>query len=203
MGEGEKSSFISLVNEELSDITMLSLCYDQVMDLKELFISVHKALQDAHIEHALIGAFAMAHYGVQRATGDIDFLIDEEDRDQAISSLEKLGFKIFYQADEVLQLEGPGSVDFLLAKRPMSRKMLQEAAVLDPLKIKCVSIEGIIGLKIQAYHNDAKRELRDKADILSMIEKNREINWEVVKQYADLFNAWGDILKLKREAEND
>ena len=171
------------------------------MNLKELLISVHDALQTAQIEHALIGAFAMAHYGVQRATGDIDFLIDETDRKKALTALEKLGFRIFHESDEVFQLEGPGNVDFLLAKRQLSRKMLEEAQVIEPLNIKCVSIEGLIGLKIQAYNNNPKRELRDKADILSMIEQHPKMNWEQIKQYADLFNAWEDILALKRKAE--
>ncbi|MEK7790104.1 MAG: hypothetical protein AAB309_00575, partial [Deltaproteobacteria bacterium] len=107
----------------------------------------------------------------------------------------------FHESDEVFQLEGPGNVDFLLAKRQLSRKMLEEAQVIEPLNIKCVSIEGLIGLKIQAYNNNPKRELRDKADILSMIEQHPKMNWEQIKQYADLFNAWEDILALKRKAE--
>ncbi len=173
------------------------------MNLKELLISVHQMLQDAQIEHALIGAFAMAHYGIQRATGDIDFLIDENDKKKALSAFKEKGFNIFYQSDDVLQFEGPGSIDFLLAKRPMSRKMLKEAQAIEPLNIKCVSVEGIIGLKIQAYINDPKRELRDKADILAIIEQNLQINWDRVKQYADLFGAWQDIITLKRKAENE
>lgn len=173
------------------------------MNLKELLLSVHNALQTAQVEHALIGAFAMAHYGVQRATGDIDFLIDETDRKKTLTALEKLGFKIFHETDEVVQLQGPGSVDFLLAKRQLSRKMLKEAQNIEPLNIKCISIEGLMGLKIQAYTNNPKRELKDKADILSLIEQHPIMNWEQIKIYADLFNAWEDILALKRKAENE
>ena len=137
------------------------------MNLKDLLINVHTSLEAANIHHALIGAFAMAHYGVQRATGDIDFLIDETDKQKALQALKKLNFKIFHQTEEVLQLEGPGSVDFLLSKRPLSKKMLEEAQVIPSLNIKCISIEGLIGLKIQAYQNNERRELQDKADILS------------------------------------
>lgn len=175
--------------------------YLRNVNLKDLFIAVHKALETAHVEHALIGAFAMAHYGIQRATGDIDFLIDEATGKNALKALEKLGFKIFHETDEVLQLEGPGSVDFLLAKRPLSRKMLKDAQIIQPFNIKCVSIEGLIGLKIQAYHNDKKRELQDKADILSLIEHHPKMHWDQVKQYADLFNAWEDISKLRQKVQ--
>ncbi len=173
------------------------------MNLKDLLLSVHNALQNANVEHILIGAFAMAHYGVQRATGDIDFLIDESDRKSALLSLQNLGFKIFRTTDEVIQLEGPGSVDFLLAKRPLSREMIKNAQPIAPFNVKCISIEGLIGLKIQAYYNDPKRELKDKADILSLIEQYPTIQWDQVKQYADLFNAWDDILKLKSTAKNE
>lgn len=71
------------------------------------------------------------------------------------------------------------------------------------MNIKCISIEGLIGLKIQAYTNNPKRELKDKADILSLIEQHPIMNWEQIKIYADLFNAWEDILVLKHKAENE
>ena len=74
------------------------------MNLKDILLKIHNALEGAHIEHALIGAFAMAHYGVQRATGDIDFLIDEIDRQKALEALQNLGFKIFHETEEVIRL---------------------------------------------------------------------------------------------------
>ncbi|OGQ36676.1 MAG: hypothetical protein A3F16_03535 [Deltaproteobacteria bacterium RIFCSPHIGHO2_12_FULL_43_9] len=169
------------------------------MNLKELLVTVHEALQSANIEHALIGAFAMACYGIQRATGDIDFLIDEEDKNKAIEVLGKIGFTVFYQSDEVLQLQGPGNIDFLIARRPLSREMLKEAKPFPSLNIKSVSLEDIIGLKIQAYRNNPKREFRDKADIISIIETNYKLNWDKIKQYADIFNAWEEISQLRNK----
>ena len=173
------------------------------MNLKNLLMSVHAALKANQIDHALIGAFAMANYGVQRATGDIDFLIDEKDKQKTLNSLKNLGFTVSYESDEVLQFEGPGGVDFLLAKRELSRKMLEEAMNIKPLNIKCISIEGLIGLKIQAYKNNPKRELRDKADILSLIEQHPNLNWDQVKQYAELFDAWNEIVEIRKKIEND
>ncbi len=173
------------------------------MNLRELLISVHQALEAAQVQHALIGAFALAHYGIQRATGDIDFLIDEVDRKKAVKALKNLDFRIFHETEEVIQLEGPGSIDFLLTQRPLSRKMLADAQSIQPFNIKCISVEGLIGLKIQAYNNDSKRELQDKADILALIEEHPKMNWNQVKQYADLFNAWKDIMDLKHKVENE
>lgn len=162
------------------------------MNLKELLITVHGALQHENIEHALIGAFAMACYGIQRATGDIDFLIDENDKSKVIDILGKLGFTIFY-------LQGPGNIDFLISRRPLSREMLKEAKIFQPLNIKSVSLEDIIGLKIQAYSNNPKREFRDKADIISILELNHNLNWDKIRSYADLFNAWDEICQLRKK----
>ena len=44
---------------------------------------------------------------------------------------------------------------------------------------------------------------QDKADILSLIGQSPEMNWGQIKKYADLFNAWEDILNLKDKAENE
>lgn len=53
----------------------------------------------------------------------------------------------------------------------------------------------IIGLKIQAYKNDASRELQDKADIQKLLAWPK-INLVEVKKYADLFCEWPVIEKL-------
>jgi uncharacterized protein YdeI (YjbR/CyaY-like superfamily) len=45
------------------------------MDLQEVFHSAHSILNQAHVDHALIGGFDLSFHGVHRATGDIDFLI--------------------------------------------------------------------------------------------------------------------------------
>lgn len=55
--------------------------------------------------------------------------------------------------------------------------------------------EDIIGLKIQAYKNDASRELQDKADIQKLLAWPK-INLVEVKKYADLFCEWPVIEKL-------
>lgn len=185
---------------DLSD-NRFEMPYLYFMSLKKLLITVHESLQKVNIDHALIGAFAMACYGIQRATGDIDFLIDEKDKNQTIEVLKKLGFTIFHQSEDVLQLQGPGNVDFLIARRPLSREMLKEAELIPPLNIKSVSLEGIIGLKIQAFRNNPKREFRDKADIISIMETNHKLNWDKIKMYADIFKAWEEIKQLRKKID--
>jgi predicted nucleotidyltransferase len=69
--------------------------------------------------------------------------------------------------------------------------------------IKCVGPEDLIGLKIQAYKNDPRRELQDRADIQRLIETTPSLDWERIKDYADLFSEWPTIEDLRRRAEWD
>ena len=152
------------------------------------------------MDHALIGAFALAAWGVQRATNDIDFLIDGAKAAVARQALENNGFTVFHASDEVLQMAGPGPVDFVLARRPLSLAMLARATARIFRGINCVGPEDLIGLKIQAYRNDPRRELQDRADIQRLIEVSASLDWVRIKQYADLFSEWPAVEDLRRRA---
>lgn len=119
--------------------------------IKELLAMAHIALAQEGIEHALIGGLALGGRGVHRATLDVDFLVDGARGSDAQRALEQAGFDLQNETREVMHFGGIGSVDLLLANRPLSREMLQRAAMLPALGIKCVTVEDLIGLKIQAY----------------------------------------------------
>lgn len=65
------------------------------------------------------------------------------------------------------------------------------------VQLRILIFEDLIGLKIQAYKNDASRELQDKADIQNLL-RLPEINLDLVKKYADLFEAWSEIERLRK-----
>lgn len=166
------------------------------MNLRETIKVAHLALKENNIDHALIGGVALATLGLNRATADVDLLIDGDFKDLAKKILIQKGFILKTETEDVLHFEGFGYLDLLLAKRPLSKKMLSSASVKSLMDIKCLQAEDIIGLKIQAYKNDKKRELRDKADILSLFEINKSLDMNKIKMYADIFNEWEAIKKL-------
>lgn len=167
--------------------------------LLERLNEIHKLLSDSKIDHALIGGLALGAHGVQRFTNDIDLLIEESNIDHTLEILESEGHTVFHRTAEVLQLKGKIPIDILIARRPISIQILEEAKPITPLKIKCVSVEGLIGLKVQAYKNNPKRELGDKSDIQKLIEHN-SINWKKLKTIVDLFDEWDEIQRIKRVA---
>jgi predicted nucleotidyltransferase len=169
---------------------------NEPMSLRDTLYSSHQSLAEAGVDHALIGGLALATLGIHRATFDVDFLVDGASREAATEALEKAGWKLSMKTQEVLHFEGRGRVDLLLANRPLSLEMLAHAPAAED-GLKCVSPEALIGLKIQAYTNDKERELQDKADIKNLVKKYPKMDWEKVRQYADLFGQWPFIESLK------
>lgn len=167
------------------------------MNLRSIIKLVHSALDQHSIPHALIGGLALACYGSTRATGDVDLLLREDDKEKVKSILVNLGFSLAFESPEVLQFRGIGLVDVLLARRPISQLILQEALTGGPEGMHFVRAEDLIGLKIQAYTNDPNREFQDKADIQFLIRTVTVLDWPRIKSYADLFAQWEVIRGIR------
>lgn len=170
-----------------------------MLNLRATLKLAHNLLDQNKIDHAMIGGLAMACYGSTRATVDLDVIIHEDHKDQVKKIFLSNGFNLVNETIEVLQFAGIGYVDVLLARRPISQKILLEATDNGPEGIKFVKSEDLIGLKIQAYINDPTRELQDKADIQFLIENVEKMDWERIKIYADLFSQWEVINDIKNK----
>lgn len=168
-----------------------------MINLRKTLLEAHTALEDHKISHALIGGFALAVYGQHRATSDIDLLADGAKKGVIKTALLEKGFTLRHESSEVLQFHGIGFLDVLLANRPLSQEMLKRAQLNKEIQIYVLKPEDIIGLKIQAYKNDGRRELQDKADIQKLLLLTN-IDLNTVKKYADIFDEWPAIEKLKR-----
>ncbi|NBW83693.1 hypothetical protein EBR21_18260 [bacterium] len=76
--------------------------------------------------------------------------------------------------------------------------MLADAKVLPGMGLKSLLAEDLIGLKIEAYKNDPRRELQDKADIQNLMRKNSNLDFDRIMQYAQIFNEWETIEQLRK-----
>lgn len=168
------------------------------MALQDTLSRAAKALESSNILFALIGGFALAAHGIVRATQDIDLLVDGRQRDLVKSALILSGFQLVHETEEVFHFSGPGQLDILLANRSPSQAMLIRATKINEFPVPVLRVEDIIGLKIQAYKNDPKREFQDKADIQALLELDKDLNFKEIKQYADLFDEWVFIEDLRK-----
>jgi len=140
---------------------------------------------------ALIGGLALAAHHVVRATSDIDFLVASEDGDQLHTALLALGYVCLHRSDDAANyLRGDEGLDFLYAHRPLARDLLQAAEehMLGPVQVRVVSVEGLIGFKLQALVNNPKRP-HDRDDIRKLLRENRStLDMQQVKRYFTLFD---------------
>ena len=170
------------------------------MNLKKVLDVLKKDFDSESIEYALIGGLALGGLGYSRFTNDIDLLVHEDDCEKLKKLMLAKGYSVFSENREFIQFQGLCDVDIQIARRPLSKQMLIDAIRVPALSVKCLRAEDIIGLKIQAYSNNPKREFKEKADIQALIEiHDRSLNWSRVKSYADVFNQWSEIEAIRKK----
>ncbi|HOV14227.1 MAG TPA: hypothetical protein PK771_08085 [Spirochaetota bacterium] len=180
------------------------------MDFKQTLILIINELNTSQIDYGLIGGFAMGLFGIDRATTDLDFLINVKDIDKIKHILLTNGYELLFYSENVLQFVSPikdfGEIDILIAKREVSLDMLKntikKSILDDSIDIKILTPEDIIGLKLQAIKNDKDRESVDRNDIKYLM-KNFRLNNSRIKKYADLLNMKEYLENIELEMENE
>lgn len=168
------------------------------MDFKHVIDQVFSRLDREGIRYALIGGFAMAMRGVQRATVDLDLLLLRQDLERADSIFLTQGYSLVFRSDNVSHYRARddqlGRVDVLHAFRGPSLGMLERAERLEVTPgttLPVARIEDIVGLKIQAAYNDPARAGQDWLDIQSLVETagttDGPLDWELIHDYLKIF----------------
>jgi hypothetical protein len=164
------------------------------MDLAAVLEQVAAALGRAGIAHALIGGVALAAHGVQRATVDVDFLVDGARADELHELMTDLGYRSIHRGEHAANYVSDhlerGRVDFLFAHRAYARRMLERARparAAGRTRIMVVDVEDLIGLKVQASSSDPARRLGDTADIERLLRSARGIDLTRVREYFRIF----------------
>lgn len=140
---------------------------------------------------ALIGGVALAAHAIVRATRDVDFLVDAEDAGHIHELLTTLGYQCRYRSkDAANYVRNDEGLDLIYARRPKSQQLLAESKERDtPLgRIRVISAEGLIALKLQALVNNPSRHM-DQDDILALLRTHRtRLNMDEVRDYFALFD---------------
>ena len=140
---------------------------------------------------ALIGGLAVVAHQVVRATKDVDFLVEAEAADRIHDALLDLGYQCIYRSEDAANyVRVTEGLDLLYAHRPLARRLLAEASERDtpmgPMRI--ISVEGLIGFKLQGFVNDATRT-RDLDDIRALFKIHRaSLDMDELRAYFALFH---------------
>jgi hypothetical protein len=145
----------------------------------------------AGTQPALIGGLAVVAHQVVRATQDVDFLLEAEAADKVHDALLKLGYQCIYRSEDAANyLRGAEGLDLLYAHRPLARRLLVQASEREtPMgRMRIISVEGLIGFKLQGFVNDATRT-RDMDDIRALLKLHcSSLNLDELREYFALFN---------------
>jgi len=116
-------------------------------------------------------------------------------------------YRCVYKTENVTQYvsdqEPFGQIDFLHAFRHISLSMLERARSLPIFegryRIPVLTPEDIIGLKVQALSNDPARQRLEIADIQRIMEqRGKDLNWELLREYFQLFKKEEEYEKFKK-----
>lgn len=154
---------------------------------------------------ALIGGFALPFHGVQRATGDVDLLVEVEGSDALHEALVGAGAVCRHRGADAANYapgeSGLAPVDFIYARRERARDMVRRAPLRSlraaRLRVPVVDAEGLIGLKLQALVNAPARRMQDEADIRALLVAGRDsLDEKLVRDYFRLFGRERDLERL-------
>lgn len=181
------------------------------MNFALIFKFLIENLSHEKIDFALMGGFALQAAGVTRTTQDIDMLVLSEDSPKVKEIMLKHHYELLYESEEMLNFTSKnfelGRVDFLLARRKYTLAMLKRAKEEHVLggkfKIKVLSAEDQIGLKVQASSNNPKRLLQDMADVKMLMENNYpKLDLKLIREYFSLFGREKELNDMIKEIKN-
>jgi len=143
---------------------------------KENIEKITGHLRNRSIPYAIIGAFALGHYGLPRYTADIDLISEEKFRKQISDVMKQLGYNCFQDTDSFAQFDSDQkdlwNIDFLFVYTNDGKSMIQNSIEVEnePTgKHPVIQPSDYIILKIMAIANNPGRIHRDAADIIYLL----------------------------------
>ncbi len=167
------------------------------MDFTTVMSLLGKQFAREQVDYAVIGGFALGLLGIMRTTMDLDLLVNRQDLPRIDQILTTHSYRLRYRSENVSQYVSDvkpfGSLDLLHAFRAHTRAMLRRARKIalfeGTFQVPVVLPEDLIGLKLQALHNNPRREVQDYADIELLLEHcGPRLDWDLVREYFDLFH---------------
>lgn len=181
------------------------------MNFALIFKFLIENLSREKIDFALMGGFALQAAGITRTTADIDLLVLSENSPKIKKIMLKHRYELLHESEDVLNFISKdfelGRVDFLLAHRKYTLAMIkrakEESVLGGKFKIKVLSVEDQIGLKVQASSNDPKRLPQDMADVRMLLETHYpKLDMKLIREYFSLFDREKELDFLLKEIRN-
>ena len=126
-------------------------------------------------KYAVVGGYALLAHGIQRATFDIDWVVEESAQDGVIELLEGLGYETLHRSsgysNHLHRVADFGRLDFVYVDERTASLIFDTAElreILTGVKVPVPRPEHLAAMKAQAIKNDPERKLQDLADVRSL-----------------------------------
>jgi hypothetical protein len=157
---------------------------------------VTRLLPAAGIDAIMIGGHAVNHYGVSRATQDIDFMVAAADTDAVRWIMHAEGFTNVAEHETVIFFHQPGAalrVDFLKVDRETLDRLLAHAKTVEYFGghgVRVPQLRDLLAMKLFSLSSGkVKREDKDFPDIVNLVIENQvSVDCELralCRQFAD------------------
>ncbi|MFL5362631.1 MAG: hypothetical protein ACJ78U_16845, partial [Myxococcales bacterium] len=138
---------------------------------------IGRFLDAQHARYGLAGAFALQAHGLQRATSDLDLIVEARAQPALLAHLDSLGYERLHVSEGYSNHLHPdpawGRIDFIYLDDRTSELIFAEASatrVLPGVEMLAPSAEHIAAMKVHAMKNDRSRTLKEMADIQFLLQ---------------------------------
>ena len=145
-----------------------------------IFQQLNEAAAAKGLRFIVIGGHAVISHGYQRATEDIDILVDKDDRLHWKVLVEELGYRLGNDGGTFLQFnptdETHWDLDIMLVPGETFRRLFDEArsVQIEASSVRFPSLEYLLALKIHALRNSTGlRVLKDSDDVAQLLVANQ------------------------------
>ena len=145
------------------------------MDFARVLDEVADAFGREEIRFALAGGVAVAAYGVQRTTLDLDLVVARDQADAAVALLERLGFETLRRSaafSSHLRAPSLERVDLILTDLGTAAAILERAErreVFDGTRVSIVHPEHLVAMKLHALAQNPSRRAIDLEDVRGLL----------------------------------
>jgi hypothetical protein len=144
------------------------------------FATIERETRQRQLPFLVIGGHAVNLHGFARETADLDLLVCADDRRPWSSLFSDLGYRVFSDAPNFLQLasdqETAWPVDLMFVGPATFKPMLEASRAVDfyGTTSRIPALEHLIALKLHAIKNTRPRRfLKDFLDVENLIRANR------------------------------
>ena len=172
------------------------------MDFALTFADIRVALERRGVRVSVIGGLALAAYGHQRSTLDLDLVVDGDAQDEALEVMESLGFRTLHRSsgysNHLNEDPARGRVDIVYVRDTTRDRVFTGVRTLPGpagIAIPVPSPEHLIAMKVHAIGNAPERLWQDMADIAFLVRLDG-VDRDVVRGYfekAGLGDKWREL----------